>query len=53
MDPESQPARFNLFRNTVFSQLTDMRLYGFFLMGGQSGVKAQIDASVDLSPLAS
>jgi hypothetical protein len=52
IDPASQPARFNLFRNTVFSQLTDMPLYGFFLTGGSSGVKAQIDASVDLAALA-
>jgi hypothetical protein len=51
VDPASQPARFNLFRNTVLSQLTDMRLYGVIQTGGQDAVKATIDSSVDLSPL--
>lgn len=51
IDPASQTARFNLFRNTVLSQLTDMRLYGTYLTGGADAVKARIDAEVDLSPL--
>lgn len=51
VDPGSQQARFNLFRNTVLSQLTDMRLYGVLLTGGQDAVKAAIDSMVDLSPL--
>jgi hypothetical protein len=51
VDPGSQPARFNLFRNTVLSQLTDMHLYGVHQTGGQEAVKATIDSAVDLSPL--
>ena len=51
VDPESQPARFNLFRNTVLSQLTDMRLYGVIQTSGVDAVKVTIDSSVDLSPL--
>jgi hypothetical protein len=51
IDPDTQGARFNLFRNTVFSQQTDMRLYGVLQTGGAAAVKARIDASVDLSPL--
>jgi len=51
VDPGSQPARFNLFRNTVLSQLTDMRLYGVLQTGGPDAVKATIDSAVDLSPL--
>ena len=51
IDPESQTARFNLFRNTVLSQQTDMRLYGVLQTGGVAAVKARIDSSVDLSPL--
>jgi hypothetical protein len=53
IDPVAQPARFNLFRNTVFSQQTDMRLYGVYQTGGAPAVKARIDSAVDLSPLAS
>jgi hypothetical protein len=51
IDPVAQPARFNLLRNTVFSQLTDMRLYGVLQSGGPPAVKARIDADVDLSAL--
>ena len=51
IDPPTQPARFNLFRNTVFSQMMDMRLYGYLQTGGEAAVKAAIDANVDLSPL--
>jgi hypothetical protein len=51
IDPGSQQARFNLFRNTVLAQLTDMRLYGVLQTGGQEAVKAMIDSTVDLSPL--
>jgi len=51
VDPGAQSARFNLFRNTVLSQLTDMRLYGVIQTGGQEAVKATIDSAVDLSPL--
>jgi hypothetical protein len=51
VDPAAQPARFNLFRNTVLSQLTDMRLYGVLQTGGQDALKATIDSAVDLSPL--
>jgi hypothetical protein len=49
--PSSQPARFNLFRNLVFSQLSDFRLYGALLVGGVPAVKAMIDRRVDLSQL--
>jgi hypothetical protein len=51
IDPPTQTARFNLFRNTVFSQMMDMRLYGYLQTGGEAAVKAAIDAQVDLSPL--
>jgi hypothetical protein len=51
VDSAAQQARFNLFRNTVLSQLTDMRLYGVLQTGGQDAVKAIIDSAVDLSPL--
>jgi hypothetical protein len=51
VDSAAQQARFNLFRNTVLSQLTDMRLYGLLQTGGQDAVKAIIDSAVDLSPL--
>jgi hypothetical protein len=51
IDPSTQTARFNLFRNTVFSQMTDMRLYGVLQTGGEAAVKATIDSGVDLSPL--
>jgi hypothetical protein len=50
IDPPSQTGRFNLFRNTVLSQLTDMRLYGYLQTGGPDAVKARIDA-LDLSSL--
>jgi hypothetical protein len=51
IDPPTQTARFNLFRNTVFSQMTDMGLYGVLQTSGEAAVKAAIDAGVDLSPL--
>jgi hypothetical protein len=50
VDPPTQIARFNLFRNTVLSQVTDMRLYGYLQTGGADAVKAQID-TLDLSAL--
>jgi hypothetical protein len=50
IDPPTQTARFNLFRNTVLSQMTDMRLYGYLQTGGADAVKAQID-TLDLSAL--
>jgi hypothetical protein len=50
IDPPSQTARFNLFRNTVLSQLSDMRLYGYLQTGGPDAVKARID-TLDLSAL--
>jgi hypothetical protein len=50
IDPPTQTARFNLFRNGVFSQAPDMRLYGVLQTGGVAAVKAAIDA-LDLSPL--
>jgi hypothetical protein len=51
VDPGTQAARFNLFRNTVLSQLSDMRLYGVLQTAGVDGVKARIDSEVDLSAL--
>ena len=53
VDPATQGSRFNLFRNLVFSQLTDMRLYGVLQVGGADAVKATIDDQVDLSALRS
>jgi hypothetical protein len=51
INPEREEARFNLFRNLVFSQVPDMRLYGVFQTGGVAAVKATIDREVDLSQL--
>ncbi|HLZ31142.1 MAG TPA: metal-dependent phosphohydrolase [Chloroflexota bacterium] len=51
IDPPTQTTRFNWFRNTVLSQLTDMRLYGYLQAGGNGAIKAQIDGNVDLSGL--
>ncbi|HEY7066727.1 MAG TPA: hypothetical protein VII06_34985 [Chloroflexota bacterium] len=42
INPATQTARFNLFRNLVLSQLSDFRLYGYLLTGGQAAVKAAI-----------
>jgi hypothetical protein len=42
INPTTQQARFNLFRNLVFSQLSDFRLYGYLLTGGQAAVKGAI-----------
>ena len=51
IDPTADPSRFNLFRNTVFSQLADMRLYGALIADGVDGVRSMINQEVDLSPL--
>jgi len=53
IDAAATPARFNLFRNLVFSQVADMRLYGHLVAGGRAAVKAVIAARVDLSQLQS
>jgi hypothetical protein len=53
IDPPTQAARFNWFRNTVLSELTDMRLYGYLQTGGNNAIKAQIDSQVDFSGLPS
>jgi hypothetical protein len=51
IDPMNQTPRFNLFRNLVFSQIADMRLYGAMTVGGVAAVKAMIAAEADLSQL--
>jgi len=51
VDPDGSAPRFNLFRNLVFAQVSDMRLYGALVAGGVPGVKAIIDREVDLSQL--
>jgi hypothetical protein len=51
IDVGGQPARFNLFRNLVFSQVSDMRLYGALLNEGLDSVHGVIAAGVDLSQL--
>ena len=51
IDPDGSAPRFNLFRNLVFAQVSDMRLYGVLVADGISGVKAIIDNEVDLSQL--
>jgi hypothetical protein len=51
IDATGDPNRFNLFRNTVFSQVADMRLYGALIAGGVDGVRSMINQEVDLSPL--
>src|SRR5262249_50718384 len=50
IDPDSAP-RFNVFRNLVFAQVSDMRLYGVLVVSGLPGVKAVIDREVDLSQM--
>lgn len=52
IDPAATPARFNLFRNLVFAQIADMRLYGALQVGGASAVRAMIDTEADLTQLA-
>jgi hypothetical protein len=51
IDPAGQPARFNLFRNLVLSQLSDVRLYETLETGGVATVRVRVDAEVDLSQL--
>ncbi|GAC1317217.1 MAG: hypothetical protein NVSMB2_10710 [Chloroflexota bacterium] len=51
IDPASDTARFNLFRNTVLAQLSDMRLYGYLQTGGVDAVRRRINADVDVSAL--
>lgn len=51
IDPSGDLARFNLFRNLVFSQASDMRLYGALIAGGVDAVTAIISTEVDLSQL--
>lgn len=51
IDPTREPARFNLFRNIVLSQLSEVRLYGVLLHAGTDGVRAAIEREVDLSQL--
>jgi len=51
IDPDGATPRFNLFRNLVFSQVSDMRLYGVLVASGLPGVKDIIDREVDLSQL--
>ena len=51
VDPDASTPRFNLFRNLVFAQVSDMRLYGVFAVSGLPGVKDVIDREVDLSQL--
>ena len=51
IDPAKQEARFNLFRNLVFSQLPDLRLYALLQTGGAAAINARIDREVDLSQL--
>jgi hypothetical protein len=53
IDAAGEPAHFNLFRNLVLSQLSEVRLYGIFLQAGADGVRAAIDRDVDLSHLRS
>ena len=53
IDADAQTARFNLFRNLVFSQQPDMRLYGALRIGGVPAVRAIIERDVDLSQLSS
>lgn len=49
INPDSGPAKFKLFRNIVFSQVADMRLYAHLTAGGRAAVKSASDARVDLS----
>lgn len=53
IDPARESARFNLFRNLVLSQLSEVRLYGYLLQEGVDGVRAAIGREVDLSHLRS
>jgi hypothetical protein len=51
IDSSREPARFNLFRNLVLSQLSEVRLYGVLQQDGIDGVRAVIDREVDLDQL--
>jgi hypothetical protein len=51
IDPTNQTARFNLFRNLVLSQLSEVRLYGILQQEGADGMRALIDRDVDLDQL--
>ena len=51
IDSTRGPARFNLFRNLVLSQLSEVRLYGVLQQDGIDGVRAVIDREVDLDQL--
>lgn len=51
IDPDGTPARFNLFRNLVLSQLSEVRLYAALAASGPAGVRALVDQAVDLTAL--
>jgi hypothetical protein len=51
IEARSDRARFNLFRNLVFGQVSDIALYGALLRGGVEAVKTTIDRQVDLAQL--
>jgi hypothetical protein len=53
IDPGREVARFNLFRNLVLSQVSDVRLYGALVAGGVGLVRELIHSEVDLTQLAS
>jgi hypothetical protein len=52
VDPNREAARFNLFRNLVLSQLSEVRLYEALGRGGPAAARALVDAEVDLAQLA-
>ncbi|MGD9892239.1 MAG: hypothetical protein AB7U18_13220 [Dehalococcoidia bacterium] len=51
IDSVREPARFNLFRNLVLSQLSEVRLYGILQQDSINGVRAAIERDVDLEQL--
>lgn len=53
IDPIRETARFNLFRNLVLSQVSEVRLYALLQQHGPDAVRSMIDHEVDLRQLRS
>jgi hypothetical protein len=51
LDATREPVRFNLYRNLVLSQLSEVRIYATLLTGGVADVRALIADEVDLTAL--
>ena len=51
INPQREPARFNLFRNLVLSQMLEVRLYAVLQQGGVDAVRQVVREQVDLMQL--